>query len=152
MIYRRVFGVPSWNSRNAFAELEQMRRQMNRLWEGVTGESIQSRSAGVFPLVNLTEDQNNYYVRAELPGVQSEALDIKVDANTLSLSGERKIEAEGSNVKYHRREREAGSFSRMITLPGEIDPDKVSANMNLGLLKIVVPKAEAVKPRQISVS
>jgi HSP20 family protein len=152
MIYRRVFGVPSYSSRNAFAELEQMRRQMNRLWEGVTGETIQSRSAGVFPLVNLTEDQNNYYVRAELPGVQSEALDIKVDANTLSLTGERKIEAEGSKVKYHRREREAGSFSRMITLPGEIDPDKVSAHMNLGLLKIVVPKAEAVKPRQISVS
>ena len=100
----------------------------------------------------MTEDQENYYVRAELPGVKSEALDIKVDANTLSLSGERKIEVEGENVKYHRRERDAGKFSRMITLPGEIDAEKVTAKMDLGLLKIVIPKAEAVKPRQITVN
>jgi HSP20 family protein len=151
MIYRKLLGLPSWNPRNAFAELEQMRRQMNRLWEGVTGENIRSRSAGVFPLINLTEDSDNYYVRAELPGVNSDALDLKVDANTLSLSGERTTEVEGENVKYHRREREAGRFSRVITLPGEIDPDKVAAKMNLGLLKIVVPKAEAIKPRQITV-
>ena len=152
MIYRRVFGVPSWSPRNPFAELEQMRQQMNRLWEGITGESIRSRSAGVFPLVNLTEDRENYYVRAELPGVKSDALDIHVDANTLSLSGERKFEVAGENIKYHRREREAGKFSRMISLPGEIDPDQVTAKLSHGLLKIVVPKAEAVKPRQIRVN
>ncbi|MGB5984798.1 MAG: Hsp20/alpha crystallin family protein, partial [Desulfobacterales bacterium] len=127
MIYRRLFGVPSWSPRSPFAELDQMRQQMNRLWEGVTGESIRSRSAGVFPLVNLTEDRDNYFIRAELPGVKNDALDIQVDANTVSLSGERKIDVEGEGVKYHRREREAGKFSRLVSLPGEIDPDKVSA-------------------------
>ena len=152
MMYRKLFGVPSWSPRSPFAELEQIRQQMNRLWEGVTGESIQSRSAGVFPLVNLSEDRDNYYIRAELPGVKAEALDIQVDANTISLSGERKFEAEGGGVKYHRREREAGKFSRVISLPGEIESDKVSAKLKLGLLKITVPKAEVVKPRQIAVN
>lgn len=152
MIYRRVFGVPSWRQRNPFAELEKMRKQMDRLWEGATGERFRSRGAGVFPLVNLTEDRENYYLRAELPGVNSEALDIQVDAKALSLSGERKIEAADGDVKYHRREREAGKFSRMVSLPGDIEPDKVTANLKDGLLKIVVPKAEAVKPRQITVA
>jgi len=152
MIYRRMFGLPSWRANQPFADLEQIRRQMDRLWEGVTGERVHSRTAGVFPLVNLSEDMDNYYLRAELPGVGSNALDIQVDAKTISLSGERKIAAEGEDIKYHRRERDAGKFSRMISLPGDIEPDKATANLKHGLLKIVVPKAEAVKPRQINVS
>jgi HSP20 family protein len=152
MIYRRVFGLPSWRQRNPFAELEEMRKQMDRLWEGVSGERLRSRSAGVFPLVNLAEDRDNYYLRAELPGVSSEALDLQVDAKTLSLSGEREIEAAEGEVKYHRRERDAGKFSRMVSLPGDIKPEKVTANLKDGLLKVVVPKADSVKPRQITVA
>lgn len=152
MMYHRVFGMPSWRPRGAFAELERMRQQMDRLWEGVTGERFQSRTAGVFPPINFSEDRDNYYLRAELPGVKSEDLDLQVETNTLSLSGERKTAETGNSVKYHRREREGGKFARMINLPGEIDPDKVTASLKHGLLKIVVPKAEAVKPRQIAVS
>ena len=105
----------------------------------------------MFPLINLTENKDNYYIRAELPGVKGEELDIQVTANNLAISGERKIAAEEEGAKYHRREREAGSFSRMIGLPGDINSEKVDARMEDGILTIVVAKAEAAKPKQITV-
>jgi HSP20 family protein len=108
-------------------------------------------SAGVFPLINLTEDKDNYYVRAELPGVTADELDIQATANNVAISGERKIAAEQEGTRYHRREREAGTFSRMIGLPGEINTDKVDANLENGILTVVVPKAEIAKPKQITV-
>lgn len=151
MIYRRVFDSPFTGWSSPFSELERMRRQMDNLMQGISGDVARSVPAGVFPLVNLSEDTENYYVRAELPGVKGDDLDIKADGRSISLSGERKIEIEGNGVKYHRREREAGKFARMVSLPGEIDPEKVSASLKDGLLKVVVPKAEAVKPRAIKV-
>ena len=83
--------------------------------------------------------------------MKSDELDIQVTGNGISISGERKIPMEGNNVKYHRREREAGTFSRSINLPGEIDVNKVEASMENGVLKINIPKSEAAKPRQITV-
>lgn len=127
-----------------------MRRQVDRLYQGLFNPNARP-GAGVFPLVNLTESKDRFTIRAELPGVGSEELDIQATANTLSLSGERKIPAEDSEAKYHRRERESGRFSRVISLPGEINPDKVEASLVNGILTIVVSKAEASKPRQISV-
>jgi HSP20 family protein len=109
-------------------------------------------SAGVFPLINLTEDKDNYYVRAELPGVKSDELDVQVTGNNLAISGERKIAAEDESARYHRREREAGTFSRMIVLPGEVNTDKVEADLENGVLTIVIAKAEIAKPKQISVN
>jgi HSP20 family protein len=127
-----------------------MRRQVDRLYQGLFNPNARP-GAGVFPLVNLTESKDRFTIRAELPGVGSEELDIQAAANTLSLGGERKIPAEDSEAKYHRRERESGRFSRVISLPGEINPDKVEASLVNGILTIVVSKAEASKPRQISV-
>ena len=151
MIYRRLFNVPTWQFRSPFGELERMRQQMNRLLEE-TRAPYQPTQAGVFPLTNLSEDKDNYYVRAELPGVKGDQLDIQVTGNNLAISGERKIAAEEEGARYHRREREAGTFSRMIGLPGEVDTDKVDANLQNGILTVVVPKAEIAKPKQISVS
>jgi HSP20 family protein len=108
-------------------------------------------SAGVFPLTNVTENSSNYYVRAELPGMQSDELNIQVTSNGISISGERKIPQEGNGVKYHRREREAGKFSRSINLPGGIDVNAVEASLDNGILTITIPKAEVAKSRQITV-
>ena len=91
-------------------------------------------------------------MRAELPGMSGDELDIQVTANNISISGERKIEAEEEGAKYHRRERDAGRFSRSIGLPGEIDSDKVEAKLDNGILNVVISKAEVAKPKQISVS
>lgn len=150
MIYRRLFNVPTWRIRSPFEELHRMRHQLDRLFEDVEAPH-QRMSAGVFPLINLTEDKEKYYVRAELPGVKGEELDIQVAANNLAISGERKIAAEEEGARYHRKEREAGSFSRMIGLPGDINSDKVDAKLENGILTVVVAKAEAAKPKQITV-
>jgi len=150
MIYRRIFGVPGWETKNPFSELENMRRQVDRLYQGLFSSSAQP-AAGVFPLTNLTEGKDRYMIRAELPGVSSDELDIQATASTLSLAGERKIPEENNGAKYHRRERESGRFSRVISLPGEINPDKVEASLVDGILTIVVSKAEASMPRQIRV-
>jgi HSP20 family protein len=125
-----------------------MRRQLGQLFEDMPQQRV---SAGVFPLINLTEDKDNYYVRAELPGVKGEQLDIQVTGKNLAISGERKIAAEEEGARYHRREREAGTFSRMIGLPGDGDANAVEANLENGILSIIVPKAEVAKPKQITV-
>jgi HSP20 family protein len=127
-----------------------MKRQMDRLMEGFGGP-YQRPDAGVFPLINLTESAEGFIIRAELPGVAAGDLDIQATSNTVSLSGERKIPPENKDARWHRREREAGKFSRIIAMPSEINPDKVEANLVDGILTIVVHKAEAAKPRQISV-
>jgi HSP20 family protein len=150
MIYRSMFGLPTWRVRSPFDELDRMRQQMDRLSDVLSGRTGRL-TAGVFPLVNLTEDADSYYIRAELPGIKADDLDIQVTANSISIAGERKIAAEGDGVKYHRREREGGTFSRMLTLPSDIDADTVDADLVNGVLTVKIAKAEAAKPKQISV-
>lgn len=150
MIVRRI-NFPDFGWRSTFTDLERMRRDMDRLFEQLMGQTYRPLSAGVFPLINLTEDKDNYYVRAELPGLKAEALNISASGRNLTISGERKISSKGDNVKYHRREREAGSFNRIIALPGDIEVNKVEANLSDGILTVAIPKAEAAKPKQIMV-
>lgn len=104
MIYRRFLNVPTWGFRSPMDELQRMRQQLEQMFEG-SATLPQRSTAGVFPLINLTEDKDSFFVRAELPGVKSEELDIQVTANNLSISGERKIVAE-EGVRYHRKERD----------------------------------------------
>ena len=151
MIYRRIFNVPTHRWKSPFEDFESMRRQMDRLYGELSSRSFPTHRAGVFPLVNLTEDKDTYYIRAELPGMKADELDIQVTGNSISISGERKIAVEDETAKYHRREREAGKFSRMMDLPSQIDPEKVGARLVDGVLTLVIPKAEHEKPRQITV-
>jgi HSP20 family protein len=146
MIVRRLTG---W--RSPFEELERMRREMDWLTEGLTGRLFREPTAGVFPLMNVTEDNDNYYVRAELPGLRADELNISVTGDTISISGERKLPVEDKKARYHRREREAGKFSRIVSLPTQVDTDKVQARCADGILTVVLPKAEAAKPKQIAV-
>lgn len=151
MIYRRFWGVPTREARNPFSELERVRRQMEQLFEGYGSGFPRPGTAGVFPLVNVSETKDGYFIRAELPGVTADQLDIQVTANSVSIAGERRIREEHAAARYHRREREAGRFSRVIGLPTEIDPQKVEADLVNGVLTVAVSKAEAAKPRQITV-
>ncbi len=149
MIYRRVFENP-WRFRNMLEEIDRMRQNMDR-WLGDREGVLPTLRSGVFPLVNLTENKDSFFIRAELPGVEKDDLTIQATANSVSVSGERKIPAEEEGARYHRKEREAGKFSRMITLGSEIQPDKVEATLKNGILTITVPKAEIAKPKQITV-
>ena len=151
MIFRQPFYSPSWRFGSAFEELERLRRQLDEMSGGMQRRPYRVLGAGVFPSINLSEDKNNYYVRAELPGLKADDISISVASNNLSISGERKIASEGENVRYHRREREAGTFNRVIGLPGEVNADKVEARHVDGILTVVIPKAETAKPKQITV-
>jgi HSP20 family protein len=151
MIIRRIGGWPTWEWRSPLGELEKMRREMDRLSEALTGPLYREPLAGVFPLTNVTEDPDNYYVRAELPGLKADELNISITGNSLSISGERTIPAENEKARYHRREREAGKFSRVVSLPSEVDTSKVEAHCVDGVLTVVLPKAEVAKPKRISV-
>jgi HSP20 family protein len=135
---------------NPLRELGRVRREMDRLLSDLVSGSPSAIRSGVFPAVNVSEDANNIYVYAEIPGIKADGLDITVEGNTLSLRGERARE-DVANASYHRRERRAGSFHKAINLPAEINADAVVAECKHGVLKLVLPKAEHAKPKKIAV-
>lgn len=149
MITRRLFDFPDFGWRNSFEEMERMRRYLDQVL-GQAEAGLRIPAAGVFPLVNLTETKENYMLRAELPGVTAQDLDIQTTGRNITISGERKIEPD-PNVRYHRREREPGRFSRAMTLPGDIDREKIEASLENGVLTITIPKSEKARPRQITI-
>jgi len=144
--------MPALFSFSPFEELERLRRRMDRLFQESFGLEPYYRTGGVYPLVNISEDHDHFYVRAELPGVQPEDLDITIKDQSLVLRGERKIPKAGEEVNYHRRERESGTFRRVVRLPGPVNAEKVSAVCKDGVLTITLAKPEEIKPRQIKVT
>jgi len=150
MLVRRV-----WPSRPTFdsplADFDSVRREMLRLLDAVAGETVGDVGAGVFPPMNITQDEDNFYVRAEVPGIKANELSISAVRNRVSLAGKREIPREHERVSYHRKERAEGSFNRTVTLPMEVDADRVDARYADGILTLTLPKAEEAKPRQIAV-
>ena len=148
MLLRRV-----WPSRptfdNTFGDFENVRRDMQRLLDAV--ESGSEVGAGVFPPLNVTQDDDHFYVRAEIPGIKASELSITAVRNRVSLAGKREIQRENERVSYHRKERAEGSFNRTVTLPTEVDATRVDARYADGVLTLTLPKAEETKPRQITV-
>jgi HSP20 family protein len=143
-----IFREPEWDP---FRELEQLQRRMDRLFRQSYGIERFPWRVGVYPLVNISEDHDHIYVRAELPGVKPEDLEIHIKDNNLVIRGERKIAGAEKEVNFHRRERESGFFRRVVTMPGPANPDKVEATCKDGILTIKLAKPEEVKPRQIQV-
>ncbi len=150
MITTQFFNLPFSRWQPHFSELDRMRRQLDRLLDPER-TVFRAPVAGVFPMINLTEDKDNYFIRSELPGIKAEDLDLQITNNQVSITGERKLQHGDENAKFHRRERDAGRFSRMITLPGKIEPDQVEAKLKDGVLTLRIPKAEIAKPRQIQI-
>ena len=103
------------------------------------------------PAVDITEDEKEYLIKAELPEVQKEDVKVTVENGILSITGERKFEKEVNEKKYHRIERAYGSFVRSFGLPEDADAEKVEAKFSDGVLKVHVAKTEAAKPKQIEV-
>ncbi len=146
MLVRRVWpSRPTFDS--PFDDFDQVRREMLRLLDSSVGD----QSAGVFPPVNITQDDDNFYLRAEVPGIKPNELSISAVRNRVSLAGKREIQPEHDRVSYHRKERPEGSFDRTVTLPTEVDAERVDARYADGILTLTLPKAEETKPRQITV-
>jgi len=120
-----------------------MERMFDEFWRPL--EISQRRFA--YPPLNISDDEHNIYVRAELPGVDIQDVDLTLSGGSLVIKGERK----GEEGKYYRRERPTGSFQRVINLNVKIDREKVNASMKDGMLEITLPKAEEMKPKQISI-
>jgi len=148
MIIRRLPSFPGWSTPPA--DLESMRREMDRLFESLSGVAGFG-PAGVFPPINVSETGEALVVRAELPGIKPDKLDITVEDNTLTIAGEREMERESENVSYHRREREWGTFRRSFSMPVRVDADKVRARYVNGILTVELPKAAEARPKQIAV-
>jgi HSP20 family protein len=127
-----------------------MQREMNRLFSSLAGRGAQPFRSDVFPHVIVSEDADNLYVRTELPGMLPDEIEISVEGDTVTLRGERKLQV-AENVNYHRREREAGRFRRIFSLPVRVNADAVTALFKDGVLKITLPKAEEAKPKQIQI-
>jgi len=103
------------------------------------------------PAVDVAENDKELLVSADLPGIDPKQVEITVQENILTLSGERKAESESKDGSYHRIERSYGSFTRSFVLPSTVDETKVSAEYKDGVLRIHLPKREEAKPRKINV-
>ncbi len=103
------------------------------------------------PLVDITEDEKEFLIKAELPEVKKEEVKVSVQDGVLTISGERKYEKEEKGKKYHRVERAYGSFARSFALPDDADAEKVAGEFKDGILKVHVPKSEKAKPKKVEV-
>jgi HSP20 family protein len=135
-------------SSNPFERLLQLQRELDRALDAPMLGFEGTRS--VFPPLNIFGERDGIVIRAEVPGFTSEQIAVTVEPRTLVLKGERPAD-EDAPASYHRRERPYGSFARSVALPKDLDTSKASAEYRNGLLTIRIPKAEAAKPRQITI-
>lgn len=136
-----------------FGRLFDLRDELDRLFENPFGEWVRSSNLlSVWnPAVDLYEDAGNVIVKAELPGLKKEEIEVSLHDGVLSISGERKGEKKYEDAQAHRSERFVGVFHRSITLPTEVKADEVKAQYKDGILTVTLPKAEEVKRKQIEV-
>src|SRR5437763_13480065 len=138
-----------------FREFATLQDRMNRLIRESYNDAGQDESltpAGFAPAVDVYEDEHQVTSKIEVPGSDEKGIDVRVENNTLTVQGERKIEKEEKEENYRRVERQYGSFTRTFTLPQTVDSEKVSANYEKGVLKISLPKKAEAKPKQIKVN
>jgi HSP20 family protein len=136
-------------------DLVSLREAMDRLFEDsfIKPSTWTGLAAGQVAVpVDLWETNDAYHLRADLPGLAPEEIDINVTADTVALTGETKVPQDVTNDGWLRQERRIGKFQRAFTLPVQIDPDKVQATFTHGVLDLVLPKADQVKPRTIKVT
>ncbi|HHD64713.1 MAG TPA: Hsp20/alpha crystallin family protein [Desulfobulbaceae bacterium] len=138
--------------RNPWAEFERIRQGLDELSQNLVSEGKSHMQATVYPPLNMYETKDALILKAELPGVKAEDLEISVEGDTLSMQGTRKRNQAKENISYHRREIETGNFSRALALPTKIDLDNIMAGLSNGILTITLQKADEVKPRQVKIT
>jgi HSP20 family protein len=129
---------------------EQLQRELDRMLEAAFGP-VGGVTGGVYPPVNVFDGSEHYVVKAELPGVDPNAIEIDVQEGTLVLRGERALPEAKPEAAYHRRERDGGRFRRVVRLPGRVDTEGVNAQYRDGVLTVLVPKARETRPRKVTV-
>jgi HSP20 family protein len=127
--------------------------RINRVFEGFYGRPQEdlARSSWVPPVDIYSNGQHELVLKAELPDMKEEEIELTVENNTLTLRGERKLDTEVTEQQFHRIERSYGLFARTFALPPTVDADKVSAEYKAGMLTVRLPLREEAKPKQIKV-
>lgn len=134
-----------------FDQFNKIHSRLNELFEDRSNQSRVGAIGSWAPAMDILESNEAYIIRAELPGVKKEEINVELKDGTLTLSGERKAEELTEGVKYRSVERVNGKFVRSVILPKTVNHDGIQASYKDGILEIQVPKAERVKPRQITV-
>jgi HSP20 family protein len=145
--------MPMIRQSNPFTELQALQNQLSRLFEGsdrAQDDEALMRGSWV-PAVDVAEEGDELIVRAELPGMREEDIEIEFENGILTLKGERKFEEEKKERNYHRIERAYGRFVRSFTLPRSVDAENIAATYDQGILELTIPKREEAKPRQIRI-
>jgi HSP20 family protein len=138
-----------------FREFSTMQERMKRLFRepyGPAGPEEALTTTSFAPPVDIYEDEHDITLKMEVPGIDEKDIDVRMENNTLTVQGVRKIEKEEKEENFRRVERQYGSFTRSFTLPNTVDPEQVSANYEKGVLKIKLAKKAEAKPKQIKVN
>ena len=146
--WRPRWGIAPWRPSR---ELEEWGRRFDDLWEQPLWR-LPVEERDWTPAVDVFEKEDRFVVKAELPGMKEEDIDVSVVGDTLSIRGEKKTETEVKKEDYYRSERSYGSFYRSIRLPSGVDADKIEAGFENGVLELTLPKSARVKPKKIRVS
>lgn len=144
---------------NPTRELLNAEREFSKLFDNFTNRFGVSRSDGDeeyenavwMPLTDISESDDHYELNIDLPGIAKEDVKISYSNNELTISGERKQEKESKGSKHHRIERSFGKYYRSFTLPEKIKDDQIDASFKDGQLRIIIPKADEIKPKQIDI-
>ena len=135
-----------------FGVLSSLQKDINRLFEDFWPIHRENLEEGALsPALDVSEDENNIYVVADLPGVEEKDVKLNFQNGILTLFGEKQEEKETRGKNFHRVERSYGSFSRSISLPGEVDAEKATAGYKNGVLRVALPKKEEAKPKEITI-
>lgn len=141
---------------NPIRDIETLHQQMNRLFEPVFGRQVWAESdvmAGAWvPPVDIEETTDRLIVRAEIPGMNPDDIDVRVENGVLTIRGERRFETDRKDRNFHRVERSYGTFSRSFTLPTTVSTENVGARYENGVLELEMTKREEAKPRRIQIS
>lgn len=140
---------------NPFKEMESMLERYTQATGRGLGTGKLDTDMGLTdwsPTVDIEENDDSFMIRADLPGVSKDDIEVRMDNGVLCISGEKKVETEtGKDTRQHRTERFHGSFSRRFTLPSAIDADRVNADYKHGVLTLNIPKVEDEKPKTIDI-
>jgi HSP20 family protein len=144
-----------WEPFREFSTMQDRMNRMNRLFResyNPEGPEEALTTTSFAPPVDIYEDEHTITLKLECPGIEEKDIDVRIDNNTLTVHGERKIEKEEKEENFRRVERQYGSFTRSFTLPSSVDTGQVSAQYDKGVLKISLAKKAEAKPKQIKVN
>jgi HSP20 family protein len=144
-----------WEPFRDYSAMQNRINHMNRLFrESYSPEAPEEAltTTNFAPPVDIYEDEHNITLKVDVPGIDEKDIDVRIEGNTLTVHGERKIEKEEKEENFRRVERQYGEFTRSFTLPSSVDPGQVNANYDNGVLKIALGKKAEAKPKQIKVN